>query len=129
LQRGTEAILLVEDEIELRRTTRRVLENNGYRVFEAQSAHEAIQVWSGQGGHIDLLLTDLLMPGGMTGRELADQLRSDAPKLQVIFTSGYGADVIGPDMDYFRQSQSRFLQKPCSANLLLKTVRESLDAG
>ena len=67
------------------------------------------------------------MPQGVTGRDLAEQLRAQRPALKVIFISGYSADVIGKDTEFFRRTKSSFLQKPCSAPTILKTVRRCLD--
>jgi PAS domain S-box-containing protein len=124
---GTETILLVEDDYAVRMTTRRVLESVGYRVCEATSAREALEIWRVQAEDIALLLTDMIMPEGVTGRELAEQLRADRHGLKVIFLSGYAEDVTGKDTDIIRRSKSRFLQKPCSSRTLLDTVRECLD--
>ena len=67
------------------------------------------------------------MPQGVTGRELAEQLRTEKQGLKVIFLSGYGEDVSGGDTDFVRRTKSRFVQKPCSSHTLLETVRECLD--
>jgi FixJ family two-component response regulator len=67
------------------------------------------------------------MPAGGTGRDLAEQLRAQRPKLKVIFMSGYSADAIGKDADFFQRTNSRFLQKPVSSRALLETVRCCLD--
>jgi PAS domain S-box-containing protein len=124
---GTETILLVEDDYAVRMTTRRVLESCGYRICEATSAREALEMWRGQTNEIALLLTDVIMPEGVTGHELAEQLGAEKQGLKVIFLSGYGEDVSGRDTDFIRRTQSRFLQKPCSSRTLLETVRECLD--
>jgi PAS domain S-box-containing protein len=127
LRGGTETILLVEDDSGVRMTTRRVLESLGYRVCEATSAREALEIWRGRPEEIALLLTDVIMPESVTGRELAEQLRAERPGLKVIFLSGYAEDVAGRDTDFIRRTKSRFLQKPCSSRTLLATVRECLD--
>jgi CheY-like chemotaxis protein len=124
---GAETILLVEDDYAVRLTTRRVLESRGYKIYEATAAGEALDLWRGHVEEIALLLTDIVMPQGVTGRDLAEQLRAQRPALKVIFMSGYSADVIGKDTDFFRRTQSSFLQKPCSARALLEAVRRSLD--
>jgi FixJ family two-component response regulator len=74
-----------------------------------------------------MLLTDIVMPQGITGRDLTDELRAQRPALKVIFMSGYSADVIGKDTEFFRRIKSYFLQKPFSAEVLLQTVRRCLD--
>jgi DNA-binding NtrC family response regulator len=107
--------------------TRRVLESHGYKIHEAITAREALEVWRGRAEEIALLLTDIVMPQGVTGRDLTDELRAQKPALKVIFMSGYSAAVIGTDTDFFRRTQSYFLQKPFSAQALLRTVRRCLD--
>jgi PAS domain S-box-containing protein len=125
---GTETILLVEDDYAVRMITRRVLESHGYKVYEATTAAEAMELWRSRAEEIALLLTDIVMPQGVTGRDLAEQLRAQSPALKVVFMSGYSADVIGKDTDFFRRTQSSFLQKPCSSRAILETVRRCLDA-
>jgi two-component system cell cycle sensor histidine kinase/response regulator CckA len=124
---GMETILLVEDDHQVCMTIRRVLENSGYKVLEAMSAGDALAVWSREREEISLLLTDIIMPQGVTGRELAEQLRAERQGLKVIFLSGYGENVSGRDTDFIRRTKSHFLQKPCSSRTLLETVRECLD--
>jgi PAS domain S-box-containing protein len=124
---GTETILLVEDEHSVRVTTRRVLESKGYTVLEATSTREALELWQSHAGEIALLLTDIVMPGGMTGRDLADQLWGQRPGLKVIFMSGYSADVLGKGTNFIRRTKSHFVQKPSSSRALLETVRRTLD--
>jgi PAS domain S-box-containing protein len=124
---GTETILLVEDEYAVRMVTRRVLESHGYKVYEATTAREALDLWRSRAAEIALVLTDMVMPEGVTGRDLAEQLRAQSPALKIIFMSGYSADVIGKGTEFFRQTGSHFLQKPASTRALLETVRRSLD--
>jgi CheY-like chemotaxis protein len=73
------------------------------------------------------VLTDMVMPGGMTGREMAERLWEQKPALKVIFTSGYDRENAGRDTDFIRRNKSYFLQKPCSSRKLIETVRQSLD--
>ena len=124
---GAETILLVEDEYAVRMITRRVLESKGYKVYEATTAREALEVWRSHAEEIALLLTDIVMPQGLTGRDLTDELRAQRPALKVVFMSGYSADVIGQDTEFFRRIKSYFLQKPFPAQALLQTVRRCLD--
>jgi CheY-like chemotaxis protein len=124
---GKETILLVEDEHTVRVMTRRMLESKGYRIREATTAREALEVWQSHAGEIALLLTDIVMPGEMTGRDLAEQLRGQRPGLKVIFMSGYSADVLAKGTDYLQRTKSRFLQKPSSSRVILETVRRCLD--
>jgi two-component system, cell cycle sensor histidine kinase and response regulator CckA len=126
---GTEAILLVEDDYAVRVITRRVLESQGYKVYEATSVPQALELWRSRAGEIALLLSDIVMPEGVTGRELAEQLRVHRPTLKVILMSGYSADVAGKDTDFFQRRETIFLQKPCSSRTLLESVRRCLDAN
>ena len=124
---GTETILLVEDQLPVRLVTRRVLESYGYRVHEAASAREAMKIWRQYAGEVALLLTDMVMPGSVTGWELSEQLRAQKPALKVVFMSGYSADVVGGNAEFMRQYQSCFLQKPCATAEMVQTVRNCLD--
>jgi len=124
---GNERILLVEDEAALRLVTRRFLSEFGYHVIEAASGREALEIWRSQGVGIDLLLTDIVMPDGITGRELAERLRSQRPALKVIFMSGYSLNVFGNDTEFLRRDNTRFLQKPCDEQVLMDTIRRCLD--
>jgi CheY-like chemotaxis protein len=105
--------------------TRIVLEPKGYRVLEAGDGIEALQVWEQYQGAVDLLLTDIMMPEGLSGFELAAHLTSCSPKLRVIFTSGYSADIAGRQLHL--QEGQNFIQKPSSPRQLLETVRRCLD--
>lgn len=91
-QAQARTILLVEDEVAVRQLAERLLRRLGYTVLTAANAQEALRVWEGHSKEIDLVLTDMVMPGGLSGRELAARLTSDCPKLSVIFTSGYSVD-------------------------------------
>jgi len=124
---GAETILLVEDEDGVRMITRRVLESHGYRIIEATTAGKALEIWRSRAEEIALLLTDIVMPQGISGRDLAEQLRVQRPALKIIFMSGYSTDVMGTDADFFRRTKSYFLQKPFSSQDLLQTVRFCLD--
>jgi CheY-like chemotaxis protein len=122
---GTETILLVEDEKPVRELVARVLEKNGYKVMHAGTGAEAIEIWRAHKDEVHLLLTDLIMPGNMNGRELAEALWLERPKLKVIFTSGYSADVVGKDFKI--ESDLNFLQKPYHPQTLALAVRRCLD--
>jgi CheY-like chemotaxis protein len=128
LRGGSETVLLVEDDLSVRMTTRRMLETFKYKVYEAACAREALEVWRHHAGEIALLLTDIVMPEGLTGRDLAEQLRAKSPGLKVIFMSGYSAEVLGTDTEFFRRTASYFLHKPCPTATLIRTVRQCLDA-
>ena len=123
---GKETILLVEDEPVLRELVREVLNGYEYNVIEASTGVEALRVWDDHDGKVDLLLTDMVMPDGMTGADLATQLKKRKPDLKVIYTSGYSPDVLGRD---FGNSDTLFLSKPYLPPQLAQVVRQSLDTA
>src|SRR5580693_1420235 len=90
-------IFVVEDEPTLRALVRRVLERGGYEVIEASSGLAALELWKTNKTHVDLLLTDMVMPDGISGRQLAEKLKADNPQLKVIYTTGYSPDLMGQD--------------------------------
>ena len=106
---GSETVLVVEDEIALRELVCSVLSGHGYKILQAETGVKALDVWAENKKQIDLLLTDLVMPDRLNGRELAEKLRAAKPKLKVIFTSGYSADVVGKD--FVSQHGLHYLQK------------------
>jgi signal transduction histidine kinase len=119
---GSETILVVEDERAVRQATRRSLEQAGYRVLEAGCKREALALAKGQIEKIDLLLTDLVMPGG-SGKELSDELRVQRSNLPVLFMSGYF------DEELASEQLSRsvdFLPKPFTREQLLTRTRHAL---
>jgi signal transduction histidine kinase/CheY-like chemotaxis protein len=122
---GQETILLVEDEAALRASMRKALSQLGYRVLESASGVEALKIWEQHREKIDLLLTDMVMPGGMTGRDLAERLLNDNPKLKVIYTSGYSIEVA--NRDFPLAENVNFITKPFGAQKLAQTVRNCLD--
>ena len=107
---GQETILLVEDEPAVRQLAQACLSQLGYRVLEASSGPEAVSIWAERWESIDLILTDLVMPEGMNGHELAQHLRRTKPSLKAIYSSGYSRDIIGPD--YGLEPGEYFLPKP-----------------
>ena len=121
---GRETVLLVEDDPTVRSVTSRILRELGYTVLEAGSAAEARSVAAAAAARIDILLTDVVMPGG-SGRELADAMTQTHPGLPVVFMSGYTADVI------LRQGivhdKVTLLSKPFTADALADTLRKALD--
>lgn len=125
LPRGDETILLVEDEVSLRKTTGNFLRLIGYRVIEATTGGEALDCWSQRQREIDLLLSDMVMPGGTSGLQLAHKLREDKPDLRVILTSGYSDELVRQS-DLSGQGIA-FLAKPCPSLELALAVRRSLD--
>jgi PAS domain S-box-containing protein len=124
---GAETILLVEDEPAVRKSTCLLLERYGYRVLEASHGSDAINLWQNHRGTVAVLLTDLVMPGGMSGQQLAGRLRAEAPRLKVIFASGYSAEIAGRELQ-LREGEV-FIQKPFAPEQLLETIRRSLDGG
>ncbi len=120
-----ETILLVEDEAILREWVREILQSCHYQVLEAANGVEALKVWDEQNGKIDLLVTDMVMPEGLTGGDLARQLMSRQPRLKVIYTSGYSDEVMGNDAGL---PPGPFLPKPYPAPQLAQLVRDCLDA-
>jgi PAS domain S-box-containing protein len=121
---GKEKILLVEDDANVRAVARNVLEASGYHVWEASDGLEALNIWKANAPQIDLLLTDIIMPGGLNGRELADRLREERPRLKVILMSGYSPDQFG-----IIQGYNRILPKPFSLESLTQAVRSCLDTA
>jgi nitrogen-specific signal transduction histidine kinase/CheY-like chemotaxis protein len=124
---GSETVLVVEDELVLREMARDFLKDSGYRILEAGSGREALQVWSQHRSEIDLLLTDMKMPEGVSGMELAERMIADHPSLRVIFTSGYSEDMVSPEI--LERNNARFLPKPYAYADLTRMVRESLNDG
>lgn len=122
---GKEKILLVEDEQPVRLLVRNVLERAGYEILEASNGEEALEVWESAGGDIDLLFTDIVMPGGISGLDLSNQIRQRCPDLRAIFTSGYSADIAGQELSL--RPGENFVQKPIPIYQLLKTVRNCFD--
>jgi CheY-like chemotaxis protein len=119
-------ILVVEDEPSLRLLVRKVLERSGYVIMEADSGTAALKLWDDGKPQIDLLLTDMVMPDGMSGRQLAERLRADNPSLKVLFTSGYSTDLLGKDLGL--KEGLNFLQKPYPPSKLVETVKAALAA-
>jgi two-component system cell cycle sensor histidine kinase/response regulator CckA len=122
---GSEKILLAEDDPLLRDSMQRVLSQLGYRVLVAPTGAEALEVWQNKREEIRLLITDLLMPDGMTGKDLAQRILEDDPEMKVIYMSGYSADIIGKDSPL--PECCDFLSKPFSAHRLSQVVRDCLD--
>jgi len=124
-QGGHERILVVEDEEAVRRGLVLRLSRLGYEVLEASSGPRALEVWRRVEGTVDLLLTDMLMPEGMTGLELALRLREDKPGLRVIISSGYSPD-LSNTAELYRSGIS-FLAKPYTGEALAALIRDELD--
>ncbi len=123
LPRGKGKILLVEDEAGVRRLARQVLEAAGYTVLEAQDGREALALFERDGTAVDLLLTDVIMPG-MSGRELVDRLSANRPALKVLFISGYTDDRLG--RHGVLEPGVLFLAKPFGPAELLRRIQEAI---
>jgi len=122
---GKETILLVEDEVGLLELLREILQQYQYDVLIATSGADALRVWEQHEGRVDLLMTDMIMPGGMTGGDLAAELKKRKPGLKVIYASGYSSALTGKD---FTQGENIFLAKPYQPNQVARLIRSTLDA-
>jgi PAS domain S-box-containing protein len=118
-------ILLVEDEEMLREFVSTALDSLGYHVRSASNGREALEVWAEHRDEIDLLLTDVVMPESISGRELAHTLMIDKPDLKIIFTSGYSAELIGPEFE--QEKEHGFLSKPYLTDHLAQSVAAQLN--
>ncbi len=126
---AAETILLVEDEAFVREVTCEVLRSAGYRVLTAKNAAEAVSVYDAQRGEVELLLTDVVLPGE-TGRALAGRLRRANPALQVLLVTGYGDEMGLSKMKNGAKQEARreeCLAKPFSSEVLLRRVRQLLN--
>jgi CheY-like chemotaxis protein len=123
-RQGSETILLVENSEPLRALAKEFLRSSGYAVLDAENGRDAIRIAKAFGGHIHLLLTDVIMPG-MGGKQLAEQFVTLRPAAKVLYMSGYSDEgvvhsgLLGP--------QSNFLEKPFTRDVLLRTVRRVLE--
>jgi CheY-like chemotaxis protein len=124
--KGQETILIVEDEDMVRSLTSAMLEECGYRVIEARSGVEALEIIKNQNCAVDLVMTDIVMPQ-MGGRELAERLAADCPDLRMLFTSGYTDDEIV--RHEVIKEETNFIQKPFTFDALAHKVRECLDGA
>lgn len=116
-------ILLVEDEETVRRVIERLLEKLGYRVLAAADAEEAIEIFRERDHELDLVLTDVVMPG-LTGVEMAEVLKEQRPDMKFLFTSGYTSKELGSNPE---APPEPFLPKPFSMDDLSRSVRDALD--
>jgi CheY-like chemotaxis protein len=124
VQRGTESVLIVEDEQMVRELVTEILEAEGYEVMASHLGHDALRLSSEFPGALDLLITDVVMPE-MSGRELAERLLKQHPETKLLFISGYTDDAI---MRYgISEAEMAFLQKPFTPDELIRKVREILD--
>jgi two-component system, cell cycle sensor histidine kinase and response regulator CckA len=124
-QGGT--ILLVEDDVRLRELARLVLTKGGYTLLEAQDPEEALGIWRHHRNAIDLVYSDIVMPGELSGRQLVERLLAEKPGLRVILTSGYHADL--PDLTNVASDRIVYLPKPCPPKTLLSVIAKCLGAS
>jgi CheY-like chemotaxis protein len=117
-----QAILVVEDDADVRRVVARQIADLGYSVMEAQNPKEAMAILTDSGKRIDLLFTDLVMPGGMNGHELARAALAERPGLAVLFTSGYSGTALRSEARL--KEGEHFLSKPYRKDDLARTLRE-----
>jgi len=122
---GRETVLVVEDEESVCAFVSKVLRNHGYTVHAAQSGVEALALWPLIKPKVELLLTDLVMPGGVMGRDLAERLLAKEPDLKVIYSSGYSPGMAGKDLKLLEGRN--FLPKPYDPPQLLRVIRDCLD--
>jgi len=122
---GSETILVVEDDHAVRRSIVLGLRKLGYAVLEAADANHALRIWGEYHDKIDLLLTDLIMPGGLSGIDLANRLRSEKRGLRIIVSSGYAAIMSNPDL--LTSQGFAGLAKPYDGMVLARAVRSCLD--
>ncbi len=122
---SNDTILLVEDDDDVRSLARCVLEEAGYRVMEACDGHRAIATWQAYPDRIDLLLTDMVMPGGLSGSDVAKRFSTDRPDSKVIFSSGYSEQLFGRDLG-LREGVT-YLPKPYLARQLTDAVARALN--
>jgi CheY-like chemotaxis protein len=123
--RGEERILVVEDDSDLRALTSQTLRDYGYRVSEAEDGVEALELFRQGPERPDLLLTDMVMPNGVNGATLAEQLTQELRSLRVIYSSGYSPELISGRLPLL--DGINYLPKPYNPAKLLRTVRRCLD--
>ena len=123
---GHEGVLIVEDNEGVRRLLCTILQHLGYRVVEAVSGDEAVRLWPSIAAGVDVVITDMVMPGSVDGRELARRLRHEKPALKVMISSGYSSDMAEVVAD--AEPGVTFLPKPYQVGTLAQALRQCLDA-
>jgi CheY-like chemotaxis protein len=123
---GSETILLVEDEPDVRRLAHAMLEQSGYTVLTASNGDDALEVWKEHGAQVELLLTDLVMPGGMGGQALARRLQRDNPRVKILYMTGYSPEIAGKEMSI--EDAENFLAKPFTQEAILSKIRGCLES-
>lgn len=122
---GSETILVVEDEQMLREMACEILQAGGYQVLQAATGRQALEIWNEHREQIDLVLTDMVMPEGMSGAELAEQLVAGNHRLKIVFMSGYTAHEMKSDM--LQRLNATFMAKPYGHLELARAIRSALD--
>ncbi|HEY2461768.1 MAG TPA: response regulator [Candidatus Acidoferrum sp.] len=125
--RGSETILMVEDDASLREVTAEFLHSSGYTVLAAASPDEALRLSHSHAGQIDFLLTDIIMPK-MNGRELATKLSESRPDMKVLYVSGYADGIVRDGVHGKLDDTLAFLQKPYTRRALMRKIRDILDS-
>ena len=114
---------MVDDDRSVRLTMAKVLQRAGYQVIQCASGHEAIEAFDSYQDHIDLVITDMVMPGGMSGRDVVNEIRSTSPHLRAILCSGFSPELTKMTC---LSDHERLLAKPFENKMLVKVVRELL---
>ena len=122
---GTETILLVEDDDMVRQLAERVLKEYGYTVLVSSRGTDALEIAGNLSDSIQLMVTDVVMPGGLNGKQLADRMAASRPEMKVLFISGYADRSLFSPTE--RNGQIHLLEKPFSPSVLVQKVRELLD--
>jgi signal transduction histidine kinase/two-component SAPR family response regulator len=125
LPAATRTILVVEDEEIVRSLAEAVLQGAGYQVLAAEDGNAALAIWRSHPGTIDLLLTDMVMPGGISGKDLAERMTSERPSLKVLYSSGYSYELFGEQLEL--RDGHDYLPKPYFSQDLLNAVHRLLD--
>jgi CheY-like chemotaxis protein len=123
---GTETLLVVEDEAPLLKLIHHILESHGYKVLGCSTGKAALEIWEEHRKKIDLLFTDMVLPDGMTGPDLADILAASKPSLKIIYTSGYGTEKVAAHLGL--REGLNFIQKPFHARKLAEVVHDCLNS-